>query len=349
MQPNWKFNMINVLARIARPLCLTGIVLSTSASAIEPDPLSSAWALDAGASEVTFQSDAATGSPETYHFSAYRGVIDHSGAAILKLRLASLDTQNDMRDVRLRFLFFETFKFPEATIRTHISREDLFALEEQRQTTMTLPFTLDLHGVSQELSAEVVATLGADNAVSVRSVAPVVVRAEDFGLAEGIERLENAFYGEITPEFPVSFNFVFRPYETDLPGLARSSVPTPEVCETRLSEAATTGGVSFQNGSAEVAESSRPTLERVVGIVQDCEGLTITVEGHTDSVGAESANQALSERRANSVAKYLVRIGLPENRVSARGRGETAPIAPNDTADNRAKNRRIEFHIDQQG
>ena len=107
--------------------------------------------------------------------------------------------------------------------------------------------------------------------------------------------------------------------------------------------------MSFQKGSYEVAETSRSTLERVATIVDECDGLTITVEGHTDSVGAERANQALSERRAESVAKYLVKLGLPESRVSARGRGEAAPIAPNDTAENRAKNRRIEFHVDRAG
>jgi len=175
--------MINFSARSVRSLCFAGMLLNTSAFA--------------------FQSDAASGQAEAYHFSAVRGVIDHSGATVLKLRLASVDTQNDMRDVRLRFLFFETFQFPEATIRTHVSREDLYALEEQRQTTMTLPFSLDLHGQSRELSATVIATLDEDNSVSVKSAVPVVIRAEDFGLSEGLERLENAFYGEIKPEFPV--------------------------------------------------------------------------------------------------------------------------------------------------
>jgi len=341
--------MVNVFVRSIWSLCIAGCILAGTALPAQSDPLSSGWALDAGASKVTFESLSSSGTPETHAFHAYRGVIDRSGAAVMKLRLASVDTQNDMRDVRLRFLFFETFKFPEATIHTQISRENLFALEENRQSEMTLPITLDLHGETKDLSAKVLVSVGEENAVSVVSAAPVVIRAKDFGLMEGLSRLQDAYYGDIQQEFPVSFKFVFRPYETDLPVLASANEMTPEICENRLSEAATTGRVSFQKGSHEVAESSRPMLEKVADIVNECEGMTITVEGHTDSVGAESSNKALSERRADSVAKYLVKMGLSENRVNAEGRGETTPIAPNDTADNRAKNRRIEFHADHRG
>jgi len=221
-------------------------------------------------------------------------------------------------------------------------------LEEAREMTLTMPFTLELHGESRELSAEVIATLDENNIVSVTSIEPVVIGVEDFDLGDGLMRLEDAFYGVIRPTFPVSFKFVFRAYETDLPVLVGSSKIPPEVCEARLSEASTTGRISFEKGSHDVAGSSEPTLKKVVGIVNECEGLTITVEGHTDSVGSENANQTLSERRAGSVAKYLVKLGLPKNRVNAEGRGEASPIAPNDTAVNRAKNRRIEFHVDPQ-
>jgi len=341
--------MVNILARYARSLCVAGCLLTGNVVPVQADPLSSGWALDAGASTVTFQSADSANDAEPYAFRAYRGVIDRSGEATVKLRLASLDTQNDLLDVRLRFLFFETFKFPEATIRTQIAHEDLLALEKQGQMSISLPFTLDLHGEKQALSAEVIASVGEEKTVSVRSVAPVIIRADDFGLMAGLSRLEDAFYGDLQSEFPVSFNFVFRPYETDLPVLVSTSRVTPEVCATRLSEAVVPGEVRFQKGNHEIAEASRPALERVVGIVNECEGLTITVEGHTDSVGAAKSNQTLSERRAESVVKYLIKIGLPENRVSAKGRGETSPIAPNDTAGNRAKNRRIEFHFDQRG
>jgi len=337
--------MVHVFAGFVRPLIIASAILSGT-TPVQADPLQSGWALDAGASTVTFGSQHSSDIVETHAFEAYRGVIDQSGAAVLKIRLASLNTQNDMRDVRLRYLFFETFKFPEATVNTQIAREDFYELDEVRQLNLTLPFTLDLHGVVQELSADVIASLGTDKSVSVTTAQPVVIRAEDFGLLPGLSRLEDAFYGEIQPEFPVTFELIFRPYQADLPSLVSTSKQLREACEARLAKAATPGEVQFQKGSSQVAESSRPALERIVGIAKECEGLTITVEGHTDSVGAESANQTLSEKRANSVAKYLVKIGLPESRISARGRGETEPIAANDTASNRAKNRRIEFHID---
>jgi OOP family OmpA-OmpF porin len=65
------------------------------------------------------------------------------------------------------------------------------------------------------------------------------------------------------------------------------------------------------------------------------------VEGHTDSTGADAYNQALSERRANAVLKYLVDAGVPAARLSARGFGESEPVADNDTAEGRAQNRRV--------
>jgi outer membrane protein OmpA-like peptidoglycan-associated protein len=65
------------------------------------------------------------------------------------------------------------------------------------------------------------------------------------------------------------------------------------------------------------------------------------VEGHTDSTGADAYNQALSERRANSVLRYLVDAGVPASRLSAQGFGESQPVADNDTAEGRAQNRRV--------
>jgi outer membrane protein OmpA-like peptidoglycan-associated protein len=71
----------------------------------------------------------------------------------------------------------------------------------------------------------------------------------------------------------------------------------------------------------------------------------IRVEGHTDDRGAEKANLDLSQRRAQAVVAYLVRKGVAAARLEAAGFGEARPIAPNDTAENRGRNRRVEFVI----
>jgi hypothetical protein len=76
-----------------------------------------------------------------------------------------------------------------------------------------------------------------------------------------------------------------------------------------------------------------------------CPTVNIEVAGHTDSDGEDAANQALSEKRAQAVADYLVKAGLPANRFTAVGYGSAQPIASNDTEDGKAQNRRIEFTV----
>ena len=67
--------------------------------------------------------------------------------------------------------------------------------------------------------------------------------------------------------------------------------------------------------------------------------------GHTDSVGSEAYNQKLSLARAESVKTYMVSQGLPAAKVRVEGKGESSPIAPNDTEEGRAKNRRVEITV----
>ena len=69
------------------------------------------------------------------------------------------------------------------------------------------------------------------------------------------------------------------------------------------------------------------------------------MEGHTDATGADNYNQTLSERRANAVMDYLADKGVDASRLSAKGLGESSPIAPNDTRDGRALNRRVELRL----
>ncbi|HIB01952.1 MAG TPA: OmpA family protein [Phycisphaerales bacterium] len=73
--------------------------------------------------------------------------------------------------------------------------------------------------------------------------------------------------------------------------------------------------------------------------------MKIEIGGHTDDVGEDSANQRLSESRANAVRNYLIKNGIEGDRVSARGYGETKPVAYNTTPEGRQKNRRTEVRI----
>ena len=85
------------------------------------------------------------------------------------------------------------------------------------------------------------------------------------------------------------------------------------------------------------------TLDVAAEALRACPNIRTEVEGHTDSIGSEVYNQALSQRRADSVADYLVDHGVSSGRLEAKGFGESNPIADNSTEDGRAQNRRVEL------
>ena len=102
-------------------------------------------------------------------------------------------------------------------------------------------------------------------------------------------------------------------------------------------------GVNFITDSAELTPASKKRLDRVAESLQDWHEVDVEVEGHTDSVADPAYNMDLSQRRAESVRDYLVSRGVSSSRLSARGYGETQPVASNETAEGRAKNRRVEL------
>ena len=105
------------------------------------------------------------------------------------------------------------------------------------------------------------------------------------------------------------------------------------------------GDVLFDFGKYDLRPEAREKLAKLSGIVLGHPGLYLAVEGHTDNVGTDLVNQALSEKRAESVRNYLVEEGLLATSVRAQGFGKTAPVADNSTAAGRQKNRRVEIVI----
>jgi outer membrane protein OmpA-like peptidoglycan-associated protein len=103
--------------------------------------------------------------------------------------------------------------------------------------------------------------------------------------------------------------------------------------------------VLFDTGSANLKPGAREKLARLSGILAAHQGLRLTVEGHTDSVGTETSNQRLSEQRAESVRGYLVQHGIPSSTVVSAGLGEGTPVATNDTTAGRQQNRRVELVV----
>jgi outer membrane protein OmpA-like peptidoglycan-associated protein len=103
--------------------------------------------------------------------------------------------------------------------------------------------------------------------------------------------------------------------------------------------------VLFDSGKFTLRPAAREKLSKISGIVLAYPSLRLAVEGNTDSVGTESFNQELSEKRAQGVRSYLTQQGVPESSTSAEGFGKTRPIASNDTSDGRQQNRRVELVV----
>jgi len=106
-------------------------------------------------------------------------------------------------------------------------------------------------------------------------------------------------------------------------------------------------GISFAVGSSQLKSGQDTLLAKIAGALELFPGATAQVIGHTDDTGSRQANLRLSRRRAETVARTLERMrGLPENSISTEGFGPDRPVALNDTADGRARNRRIDLIID---
>jgi OmpA-OmpF porin, OOP family len=103
--------------------------------------------------------------------------------------------------------------------------------------------------------------------------------------------------------------------------------------------------ILFVTGSSKLQSKSFKGLNDVAKIMNENPGMSLSIDGHTDNVGADDKNMILSQNRADAVKKYLVSKGVDESRVTSTGHGETEPIADNKTAAGRQQNRRSELKL----
>jgi OmpA-OmpF porin, OOP family len=316
------------------------------------------WLLNSGASRFYMQTVKANSIFEVHQFTGLDGSISNNGDANVKIDLTSVSSGIDVRDVRMRFLLFETYKFPNAEVTAKLDMASLQALRTTTRMTYPLKFKLALHGLSQEIETPVTVTRLGDKSVSVASTKPIVITADVFGLGPGLAKLSEAVNGTIIATGATfTFDLLFETGDK-LPALqaareeavkrkteAESGPISAEACETRFSVISTAGAIYFKTGSAELDKESGPILQSVAEIANRCPAVKIAVTGHTDSVGAKEANRQLSEQRARAVVSFLSQRGVAAARVEAAGYGDARPIVPNDSEANRAKNRRIEFRV----
>ncbi|WP_101065530.1 OmpA family protein [Roseovarius salinarum] len=132
-------------------------------------------------------------------------------------------------------------------------------------------------------------------------------------------------------------------YEEQLDPVA--SKPTPEECESRIKAAQEDSKISFEPGSAKIGGDGKKVMNEIAEILKECGEIRMEIGGHTDSQGREVMNQQLSQARAQAVLNALRARRVLTSSFTAKGYGESQPIADNDTEEGREANRRIEFRL----
>lgn len=115
-------------------------------------------------------------------------------------------------------------------------------------------------------------------------------------------------------------------------------------CQAELSSLMAQESIRFKIASTRILNESYKQVQKLAEVAADCPGYILVI-GHTDNVGKAQSNAWLSRVRARAVRRALISRGLPQEKVIAQGKGASEPIASNDSADGRAKNRRIEFRV----
>lgn len=123
-----------------------------------------------------------------------------------------------------------------------------------------------------------------------------------------------------------------------------------KVCQTKLDNEMKDKKILFAFNAAEIDIASYPLLDEIVVVLKECRETVatrgLTISGHTDSIGNDSYNMKLSQKRADAVKDYIVNTGVNAGMLKSVGYGESHPVEPNDTTEGRAQNRRIVFTIE---
>lgn len=184
---------------------LLGASLLAAAASAQAD-----WQLDAAASSLYYVTSKASAVSEVNSFATLSGGIDAQGKATLGIDLASVQTNIEIRDQRMREIVFQTAQFPQASVTVQVDAAALSAMAPGSSSTAEYTATVDLHGVSQEVTAALqIVKLDADS-VQVQNARPLLVAAGSFGLAEAVEQLrEIAGLPAINPNVVVDFTLVY--------------------------------------------------------------------------------------------------------------------------------------------
>lgn len=184
-----------------KAILLSGVISSLAFT----QTVAADWSINNQSSAVQFVSIKKGSIGEVHHFGELSGTLTKAGTLKASITLASVDTGIEIRNTRMQEYFFETTKFPLATISAQIDPALLKRLKAGKSKTLQVPFELDLHGKKITLVADVIVSPQKGGDLVVTTAKPILLNATDFGFAAGIDKLkELAGLDAIASSIPVT-------------------------------------------------------------------------------------------------------------------------------------------------
>jgi len=168
------------------------------------------WQLVNDQSDVSFVSTKKSRVSEAHHFKSLNGTIDDKGNISISIALSSVETNIAIRNDRMKSMLFEIIKYPEANIKASIDPERINKMRAGDTYTDNISIKLSLHGFTKKINGNIKIIKLTNNRVMATSISPIIINADKFKLADGIEKLRKAAkLPSISTAVPVVFNLVF--------------------------------------------------------------------------------------------------------------------------------------------
>ena len=197
--------------RILAAAAALSLTAACAQAPAEPTPLAQGtWSVDGSASSLSYVSVKAGEIAESNSFSGFSGSVTPQGEASVEIDLASVETKVDIRNERMRDIFFEVAEHPKATVTATIDPAAFEALAVGESLVQPFEATLSVKGVEAPVQTQVSVTRTGEDSVLVTSTEPVIVYADALELSEGLATLQElAGLPSITPVVPVTFSIAF--------------------------------------------------------------------------------------------------------------------------------------------
>lgn len=201
---------MTIAIRILAPIALVALAACSQPVAEVPSLAEGSWTVDGDASQLSYVSVKSGEVLETNEFTGLSGGVTPDGAAVVEIDLATVSTGVDIRDERMREVFFNVAQNPKATVTAQLDPAAFESLAVGESIVQPVEAKLALTGVEKDVDAELKVTRIAPDRVIAATTDPVIVYADAFGLASGIDQLrELAGLDAITPAVPVTFSITF--------------------------------------------------------------------------------------------------------------------------------------------